>query len=216
MRFTDARTLLKYPRAAKPESDILIESITTPNQTVKGHFESHLTRAALHRKRWDVVVVQGASYEPLQSKSLDEFSRYLILLADEIHSRNAEVALFMTSAYRSRPSMIDDLASGYLRMGNKISALVVPVGLAWQQIGQQRSTAGLYSDNKHPSIQGTYLAACVFYSALFGESPVGNPYHASLNEVDARYLQEMAMRTTQLFYSRETTTPTATYEEQEL
>ncbi len=200
--------LRKLVRAAYPESTILIDSLTTPNQTVEGHFRSPVTHATL-RRPWDVVVVQGASYEPLGRDTLDSFDQHMVLIANEIRSRDAEVALFMTWAYRSRPSMIDDLAYAYLKSGNDISALVVPVGLAWEEVRRQRSTSYLYSDRKHPSLHGTYLAACVFYSALFGETPVGIPYTAGLLEPDARYLQEVAARTTQLFYARETVTPAA-------
>ena len=128
------------------------------------------------------------------------------LLSDEIRAQDAEAVLFMTWAYRSKPEMIDALASAYLKAGNDNLAMVVPVGLAWEQSRQQRSTEILYSDDRHPSIRGTYLAACVFYSALFGESPVGNSYHAGLSAADARYLQEVAAQTTELFYGRSTLT----------
>ena len=96
--------------------------------------------------------------------------------------------------------MIDDLAFGYLKSGNDISALVVPVGLAWEQIRKQRSVAYLYSDGKHPSLHGTYLAACVFYAVLFDESPIGIVYTAGLSEVDAGYLQRIAWQTTRQFF----------------
>ena len=193
--------LSEMVRAAHPERNTLIDSLTAPNQTVQGHYRSVLTESALRRESWDVVVIQGASLEPVENDTRKEFGMYSALLAKKIRSYDAQVALFMTWAYRSRPSMIDQLAIAYLETGNNISALVVPVGLAWEQFRRQRSIADLYSDNRHPSMRGTYLATCVFYAALFHESPVGISYTAGLPQLEARYLQEIAVQTTQFFYT---------------
>jgi hypothetical protein len=39
---------------------------------------------------------------------------------------------------------------------------------------------------------GTYLAACVFYAALFHQSPVGLAYRAGLSQDVAQELQALA------------------------
>ncbi|MFQ5694805.1 MAG: hypothetical protein ACE5HB_02350 [Terriglobia bacterium] len=46
-------------------------------------------------------------------------------------------------------------------------------------------------DGSHPNQVGSYLAACVFWAILTGESPVGLP-SLDLNPADARSLQEVA------------------------
>jgi hypothetical protein len=52
---------------------------------------------------------------------------------------------------------------------------------------------GLWSsDGTHPSTAGSYLDACMFYVALTGRSPVGNPYTAGLDPSQARFLQQTA------------------------
>jgi len=47
-------------------------------------------------------------------------------------------------------------------------------------------------DGTHPSTAGSYLDACMFYAALTGRSPVGNPYTAGLDPSQARFLQQVA------------------------
>ena len=48
------------------------------------------------------------------------------------------------------------------------------VGDAWADVRTNHPEIELYqSDGSHPSVEGTYLAACVFYGALFQKSPVG-------------------------------------------
>jgi hypothetical protein len=48
------------------------------------------------------------------------------------------------------------------------------------------------ADNCHATVKGTYLAACVFYAALWEADPRGLPYIAGLNPEDALSMQEAA------------------------
>ncbi|MEN8771726.1 MAG: DUF4886 domain-containing protein [Glaciecola sp.] len=50
-------------------------------------------------------------------------------------------------------------------------------------------------DIKHPSIAGTYLAACMFYAAFYQQSPVGLAYTAGLSQEYAAILQHVAWDT---------------------
>ena len=44
-------------------------------------------------------------------------------------------------------------------------------------------------DKRHPSLAGTYLAACTVFAALTGRSPVGNSYNAGIDAPTAKFLQ---------------------------
>jgi hypothetical protein len=55
-------------------------------------------------------------------------------------------------------------------------------------------------DRRHPTLAGSYLAACTFYAALFAESPVGHPYTAGLSDEAALTLQKIAWQTVQRYY----------------
>jgi PKD repeat protein len=47
-------------------------------------------------------------------------------------------------------------------------------------------------DGSHPSLEGSYLAACTFYSSLFQKSSVGASYTAGLNPQTCAILQLVA------------------------
>jgi hypothetical protein len=48
------------------------------------------------------------------------------------------------------------------------------VGFAWLQVRRQYPQQNPWqADGSHPSLQGIYLAACVFYSVIFKQSPGG-------------------------------------------
>ena len=66
------------------------------------------------------------------------------------------------------------ITDAYTSIGRELGATVVPVGLAWQTFPPQHRPPALHDkDRSHPTLAGSYLAACVFYSVLFGESPEG-------------------------------------------
>ena len=51
----------------------------------------------------------------------------------------------------------------------------------------------IQADGSHPSIYGSYLAACVFYNVIFETTPVGNTFlPAGVTQNQATYLQSVA------------------------
>ena len=59
------------------------------------------------------------------------------------------------------------------------------------------------ADARHPTLAGTYLAACTFYAALYDQSPEGLDYDAGLGAETAGYLQKVAWQTVQNYANRE-------------
>ena len=101
-------------------------------------------------------------------------------------------------------SAIDAAAPGdtiSVEPGNYVGSLVVPVGKSFALATERHPDIRLRtSDKKHPTLAGTYLAACTFYAAFFGESPEGLDYDAGLNEATALKLQTVAWQTTNAYY----------------
>ena len=62
-----------------------------------------------------------------------------------------------------------------MTLANQLIAPVAPVGYAWLTAWLQNPQLDLWqADGSHPTEQGTYLAACVFYAVLFRQSPENN------------------------------------------
>jgi hypothetical protein len=159
-------------------------------------------RRLLQEVRWDDVVLQEQSKIPSlppaeRAQQMDPAARTLHSL---IAAAGARTLLFMTAGYEHGNGWGDSylamqlrLYQGYAAVGSEIGADVVPVGVAWQVAHQQQPDLGLWSwDGTHPSTAGSYLDACMFYAALTGRSPVGNPYTAGLDPSQARFLQQTA------------------------
>jgi len=155
-------------------------------------------------RKWDIVVLQGHSQEPIDSKKSDEFKATARDFDMIIRNSGAKTAFFMTWGYGDNPEdMTRQLRNAYTQIGNELNALVVPVGLAFERALKERPGAAMFKwDKKHPSLMGTYLAACVFYSAFYNRSPVGNKYTAGLDKTDAEFLQNVAWNSVKGFYGR--------------
>lgn len=63
----------------------------------------------------------------------------------------------------------------------------------WRWVTTLQGERKFYMDGNHANIFGSYLAGCVYFEFLYGESPVGNSFiPAEITPEQARSLQEIA------------------------
>ena len=152
---------------------------------------------------WDVVVLQGYSKGPISDDTARAFRKAAKQLVRVIRRNDAKPVFFMTWAYIDEPEMTALLDDAYTSIGKKLGAQVVPVGLAFERAIQLRPDLKLrIADRKHPTLAGTYLAACTFYAALHQQNPEGLSYTAGLEPDDAAFLQRVAWDTVENYSSR--------------
>lgn len=196
------------------ESDLEYKSATIGGAALFDHNIDHLLEPRNLRvdKPFEVVVMQGGSAAPLSADRRKRFAETAELYAEKVRNAGGEPVLYMTHAYvsphpRARPDMIRDIASLYVETGNNIDALVIPVGLAFEEAYRRKPEIKLHAsfDGTHPSMLGTYLAACTVFASIYGVSPVGNryDYFGKVPADDARFLQEVAQDTVISFYGRD-------------
>jgi hypothetical protein len=163
-------------------------------------------------KPFELVVLQGGSAEILTEESRARFRESAMEMSNKIRATGAEVALYMTHAYvepdeRYEPNLINKIRPTYVSVGNALDALVIPVGLAFERAYEQRPGIVLHKtfDGTHPSLLGTYLAACVVYQSIYGSSTVGMEYDyfGAVDEDDAVFLRAIADETVREFLGRE-------------
>jgi len=121
-----------------------------------------------------------------------------------ISDSGAQPVLFMTWARSTRPEQTAPLNEHHTAAGNETGALVIPVGLAFERSTKEKNGIVLrMKDRRHPTLAGSYLAACTFCTALFGESPVRHTYTAGLDFRTAWTLQRIAAETVEAYYGRQ-------------
>ncbi len=78
-------------------------------------------------------------------------------------------------------------------MADSNNAILSPAGAVWKYIRQNFPLIELYqSDDSHPSVAGTYAAACSFYTALFRKDPTAITFNPSLLTTDAANIRTAA------------------------
>ena len=200
--YTHLRKLLVADDPSTRE-EIFLKSMTISGAVLADHRGG--LQQMLENRAYDVVVLQGHSREAIEPGMQAAFQAALEELSGKVRARGAEPVLFMTWAYADRPEMTAKLVSAYTRLGEKFEMKVVPVGLAFEAASQRLEGVVLHDPDKvHPSLAGTYLAAGVFYSALYGKSPLELEYDAGLDKELARGLRQVAWQTVRDF-GRETT-----------
>ncbi len=153
--------------------------------------------------KWDYVVLQEQSDVPSTDQSrLGQMYPAARALNNAIQYDGAKTIFFMTWAHRDGSpangfpdyqSMQFQVDSGYMTIAQELNAELAPVGYAWLlALGQNPDLSLWQDDGSHPSRQGTYLAACVFYAVIFRKSPEGLSHPSDLSADTAHFLQKVA------------------------
>jgi hypothetical protein len=207
----NALPVMTYDVALSLGDTILYDSNTPGGYTLQGHSTNATTLAKIAGNDWDVVVMQEQSQRPSfpDWQVQDDVFPYAEILVDSIFSNNecTEPMFYMTWGRKygdqsncggwppvcTRAGMFARLRWAYLEMAFNNDASAAPVGQAWENAWMSDSTIDLWSgDLSHPSIHGSYLAACTFYASIYRESPVGAAFPSGISAGEAVFLQGVA------------------------
>ncbi|OSZ78391.1 hypothetical protein CAP35_09065 [Chitinophagaceae bacterium IBVUCB1] len=209
--FTNNMPLVLQQLATSLGDTLIYEESVPGGFTFQGHSTDANTLAKIKAQQWDIVVLQEQSQRPAFSPGqvatdVYPFARKLDSLVRD-NKACTETMFFMTwgrkngdaSNCASYPpictyeGMQQRLRESYLQMAQDNNAIVSPVGAAWKQVRDSFSSIDLYSpDESHPSVSGTYLAACVFYASIFHKNPIASTFNNGLPATDANNLKRIA------------------------
>jgi len=191
--YTHLRKLLVAEYASSRQR-IFLKSMTISGAMLADHAGG--LEQLLASRSWDVIVLQGQSRAAIDKDMAAGFESTARTYSKAIRARGAEPVLFMTWAYAGQPEMTAQLATEFGHLGRKLNVMVIPVGLAFGRATETINGIVLHDpDKKHPSLEGTYLAAAVFYASLYGKSPVPLAYNAGLDDKTALQLRQTAWQT---------------------
>ncbi len=165
--------------------------------TLEKHWKDGKALTKLQSRKWDIIVLQDQSQAPLlKQDSMFEYGRKFDAAAKK---QNARTLLYLTWAMQNKPDDQPTISRAYLNLAKELKSEVAPVGIAWDAALKADRNLSLHEkDKKHPNPKGTYLAACVFYAAIYGKSPEGLPgTFAKLSADETRSLQVAAWKATQ-------------------
>lgn len=158
------------------------QTIATGGESLQQHLASNSDLQAINSGHWDYVVLQEQSQIPSVENSREtEMYPAVRGLVDSIRASGAKPMLFLTWAHRDGwpengladyDTMQSGITDGYETIAQQLGVTVAPVGVTWQKAEKADYFRGLWQDDgSHPTVTGTYLAACVFYATFFKQDP---------------------------------------------
>ena len=169
---------------------------------------SNNSMALIQEGSWNIVVLQEQSQLPSfpQGQVEQECFPYAQQLVDSIYAHNpeAEPMFFMTWGHKngdldnaseypmlgSYEGMDSMLYERYIYMAESNDASLCPVGRVWRYLRTHNPNIELYrNDGSHPSVAGSYAAACSFYVMFFHRDPDSIAFNATLDETTAQAIR---------------------------
>ncbi len=190
-------------------NDVLVVDSNTPGgNTLQGHSTNAVSLAKIAQGNWDFVVLQEQSQLP--AFPLNQVATQVFPYAESLNAtiiaQNpcAETVFYMTWGRQngdvdncgtnppvcSYIGMDNLLKERYLTMTNSNNAIVSPVSVVWRYIRENYPAMNLYDpDGSHPSILGSYIAACCFYTTILRKNPTLITFNAGLSTADATIIK---------------------------
>jgi hypothetical protein len=197
--------------AASTGDNITFDSSTPGGFTFNGHSSNAATLQKIQVGNWDIVVLQEQSQIPSFPISQVQSScyPYAAKLDSIIRANNscAETMFYMTWGRENGDvsncagwppvctyeGMDDLLRQRYEQMAQDNQAVLSPVGALWRNIRQNNPGLQLYdTDGSHPSLAGSYAAACSFYSTILRKDPTLITDDLGLSAADALFIRNAA------------------------
>jgi hypothetical protein len=191
--------------------DLIYDSYTPGGYTFMGHSTNTTSLNKIAQGNWDFVVLQEQSQLPSfpDSQVQNQVYPYAQQLNNYINQQNSctETVFYMTWGRKNGDAsncanwppvctyigMDDLLNERYRFMAEENDAILSPVGAVWRYIRDNYPTIELYStDGSHPSVAGTYAAACCFYTTLFRKDPEQITFTAGLSDEIATAIRTAA------------------------
>lgn len=201
---------------ANSTGDALIYDSNTPG----GHrFLNHVVNATslakINADAWDYVVLQAQSQETSfsQNQMATQLFPHAVTLSNLIRQNNpcSQPLFYMTWGRQNGDSgncpylpwvctyegMDDAIRESYLYMAKANNAELAPAGAVWRYLRQNHPNINLYSsDQSHPSLEGSYAAACALYTLIYKKDPTLISWNSSISTTVANTIKLAAKTVT--------------------
>jgi hypothetical protein len=186
--------------AASVGDTLEFDSYTPGGYSFQLHSNDSNAIAKIKSKAWHYVVLQEQSQLPsfpwpLVESNVFPFAKKLDSMVKENNTCSRTIFYNTWGRKNGDPSNcaswppvcsyagMDSLLSlRYKWMADSNAALISPVAAVWKQIRNTDSSIELYqSDESHPSLAGSYAAACCFYATIFSKRSFVNKQQRRLS-----------------------------------
>src|SRR5687768_6127758 len=170
--------------------------ISVGGASLRSHWNKGEATEAIRSGGYDYVVLQEQRTLPI--KNPNRMHENIRLFDQQIKESGSKTALYLTWARRHAPESQTAITEAYTAIAEELGATLIPAGIAWQRFMRGHDRPVLHDhDGSHPTLAGTFLAACVAYATLFGRKTFALPEGiVELTEGDKKLLQRGAVEVT--------------------
>jgi hypothetical protein len=166
------------------------ESVTFPGASLAFHRALGVAENKIKSHPWDYVILQDYSVRPLDhpdatTTSVRNFSK-------TIQAAGAHALLFENWSRQDRPGSHAALRADFEQISRDTNVPLVRIGEAWHVARDHLPWFKPFIDERHPSLMGTYLAACVFFETIYHHAPPDAPLPKGISTAQAAAIQEIA------------------------
>lgn len=176
------------------DSILIDSSLLYAGARIVNHAKTDNVYDKISSKNWDYVSLQTHSQESAFSQEHIDTIVFPSIsnLVDKIYDNNAVPIFYRTWAYKNVNQTLCDSLTNFcsyesmdslnhartLYFAKQLSGEVAPVGVVWKYFRDNHPDINLYvEDDSHPSIIGSYITACVYYTIILKKSPKAISYH---------------------------------------
>lgn len=197
-----------YELANAAGKDVYVLNGARAGHNLTDHLSVNETLEKLGQEEWDYVILENGDYGLMSSLEKENVWATVDAFINIIISNHADTKIIFFMDWAMKNGVMQDgiffsyeayqqkIYEATLEIADSKNLMVAPIGSAWQDVFTSSNELELYApDNGHPSLLGSYLGACVYYSTIFQESCSGNSFISSIPQEDALYLQTTASST---------------------
>lgn len=192
---------------------LVFDSNTPGGYYLAHHLNNSTSMQKLNNGEWDHVVLQEQSLALAYQSTFMNAFRFSVTFDSLIKVNDACTQLLFYATWgrkngdqyictspecpadtlivRNYYEMDASIEKHYKFFADSLKASVTPVGAVWRYLRQNHPTLELFqADESHPSLAGTYAAACSFYTTIFRSDPTLITYNASLSLTDVTIIKQ--------------------------
>lgn len=197
----DVPGLLNSITSSKGKS-LFIDTYTPGGKQLSQHYSDPTSISKINAHQWDFVVLQEQSQMPLINPNTTAgYAQKIVLEQIKPNNSCTEVITYMTWAREAGNAWLTQINYTHEQMATYyedfyedlwryVPGRVSPVGKAFHEATRQGIDV-YSSDGSHQNQTGSYIAALVFYSTMYKESPLGITY-SPLNLTLTNQCQQIA------------------------
>lgn len=195
--------------------NVVVDEFTAPgiavyDDQVLGHINNTTAQSKITSQQWDYIIVQDNMGGWIYDYIVGGPGNANMTLYNQIKANNPCTRIIYFSAWgqeggvpqlgypnESTESCIDRIYQNFIDFNDQATnEIVCPVGKVWNESLSSLPNVDLfYSDNVHPSLEGSYLCAVTLFSTIFKTDPTNLTYNGGVSSSTANTFKSIAWNT---------------------